>query len=125
MAKLITKQGPARKLGQQDSRKITRAVNRSMLRGASKREAGVTAPELRPPRRSMQIGAETETATNAEDDWRSSIDGSEDFDRASMVTDERGSMTDIDDFPSGGMGVWNKGSDVMHFKHGCAAYLQC
>jgi hypothetical protein len=35
MERLIKRQGPARRLGQHDSRRITRALNRSMLHGAS------------------------------------------------------------------------------------------
>lgn len=36
MEKMIQRQGPARRLGKTDSRKITRALNRSMLKGASR-----------------------------------------------------------------------------------------
>ena len=36
MEKMIQRQGPARRLGRTDSRKITRALNRSMLKGASR-----------------------------------------------------------------------------------------
>jgi hypothetical protein len=36
MERVIQRQGPARRLGQSDSRQITRALNRSMMNGASK-----------------------------------------------------------------------------------------
>lgn len=46
MEKAITRQGPARRLGRADSRQITKAINRSMMAGASKhvRSASVYMP---------------------------------------------------------------------------------
>jgi hypothetical protein len=43
MEKMIQRQGPARRLGKSDSRKITRALNRSMLKGASRQVTGCCA----------------------------------------------------------------------------------
>lgn len=47
MEKMIQRQGPARRLGKSDSRKITRALNRSMLKGASRQVCDSVAAYLK------------------------------------------------------------------------------
>ena len=116
MAKLITKQGPARRLGRRDSRRITKAINRSILSGASKRDTG--AVHLNAHRLRLRESA-TETATNMDDDWRSSVDGSDiGGDRDSVITGGRSSLQGLfDDEPTGDL-PWQEGRDLLKYKRG-------
>jgi hypothetical protein len=78
----------------------------------------VRAPRLRTPapRRTSETAAgDASTALGELDDWRSSLDGSVEGDRESLLTAERSGASLL-----GGEPAWAGSADVLPYKRGCA-----